>query len=448
MLLVTSIKSQTNKISLTFLTIHSQMKFNFDLRMPGRWILYIIIMLISENLLYSQDIEDSCLVLKNVAVFDHTSQSFQYDMTILIKDGYIKSVQQTEKVDIPKEAKIFNLSGKYVIPGLIEGHTHLRNFPDKQLEYALRWGITSVRSMADDASYLQKLNTAIQNGDLLGPEIYYSALFAGRRLFEEDSRTKLATPENFTLGSAPWMRMVDESSNMKDIVNNAKDCGACGIKLYNYLNFAQIQEITDYAHCIGLKVWSHPHLTYADGKDIALAGVDLITHAMAIILPHDWDLKTYKSFDLDLKSIASGRLDSILTIVKNKDIMLEPTFVMFFSGIRNEIKEDSLRLCIEHAAIQVIKEAFKRGICIVAGTDESLPQESDSYPALFDEMKYFVDLLGMTPSESIISATYLGAKALGIEKTHGSIEKNKIANVVVLNDNPVEDINNINQLIL
>ena len=142
-------------------------------------------------------------------------------------------------------------------------------------------------------------------------------------------------------------------------------------------------------------------------------------------------------------SIASGRLDSILNIVKNKDIMLEPTFVMFFSGVRNSIQEDSLRLSIEKAAIQVIKKAFKRGISIVAGTDESLPQEAESYPALLDEMRYFVDLLGMTPSEAIISATYLGAKAIGIEKTHGSIEVNKIANLVILNDNPVEDINNL-----
>ena len=62
------------------------MKFNFDLRIPGRWILYIIIMLISENPLYSQSIEDSCLVLKNVAVFNNDLQDFQYDRTIIINE--------------------------------------------------------------------------------------------------------------------------------------------------------------------------------------------------------------------------------------------------------------------------------------------------------------------------------------------------------------------------
>jgi imidazolonepropionase-like amidohydrolase len=58
-------------------------------------------------------------------------------------------------------------------------------------------------------------------------------------------------------------------------------------------------------------------------------------------------------------------------------------------------------------------------------------------------MNYLVELVEMTPYEALASATYLGAKAIGIEKTHGSIEKNKTANLVVLSKDPMDDIRNL-----
>lgn len=129
------------------------------------------------------------------------------------------------------------------------------------------------------------------------------------------------------------------------------------------------------------------------------------------------------------------------------DIALEPTFSVFFY-LLNRLGNDPLRNQLEKTCIQIIKRAKDRGIPIIAGTDVNLPLSPDEKPALLNEIKYFVELIEMTPYEALASATYAGARAIGIEKTHGSIEKKKIADLVVLKEDPTNDIFNLSTIIM
>jgi imidazolonepropionase-like amidohydrolase len=383
----------------------------------------------------------TALVLRNVTVVNGEPPQRQEHCTILIRDDRIADVVAGEAPSIPEGAKVLDLTGRYVIPGLIEGHVHLRGLPDRQLEYALRWGITSIRSMGDDAAYVREVKAAIEDGELLGPRIFYSAAFAGPRFFEEDRRARLVTPDEYKLGDAPWMRRVDEQTDVRAIVREAKECGATGIKLYNFLAPELVRTIVLEAHRQHLKVWSHPHLTYADGQQLAAAKVDLITHCMGLLLPVDWDQKRDGGLALQLNDLASGRLNAALAVAAQNHVVLEPTWVVF-TKMLGPHAGDPETAQKQAAALEVLKRARARGITLVAGTDLDLPQRREEKPRLFDELACFVELVGMTPTEALATATHHSAAVLGRDEL-GSITKGKLADLVVLEKDPTQDIRNV-----
>lgn len=383
------------------------------------------------------------IVLMNAFIIDGKGNSIQPNMAIVIQGSSIVNICKMSDLIASKNYTQIDLKGKYVIPGLIEGHAHLQNFPDKQLKYALDCGITSIRSMADDASYIQLLEEDKNDGKNVYPDIYYSAAMAGVKFFQLDPRPVRITPSNYILGEAPWMRLINDKSNFSKIVQDARDCGVTGIKLYAYLTPIQVKNITEEAHRKNLKVWSHPYLNYSNISTIASSGVDLITHATMIVNGKGGS----DVHSIDYNFISKGELDSVITILRKNDIAVELTFDMIFHSMAKGIS-DSLFQRLKDVHIEVAKKFWKAGLKIIAGTDMPLPQKEDEKPALFIELQYFVNSIGMTPIEAISCATYLSAKVLGLENTFGSIEIGKKANIVILDKNPGMDIKNLNYVYL
>lgn len=387
------------------------------------------------------------IILYNVNLINSTPPYVQDRMCIVIHANLIESIIKAKDYASAPGDKVYNLDGKYVIPGLIDGHVHLRSLPDIQLTNALMWGITSIRSMGDDASYIQLVNEAVKDNEFSGPDIYYSAGIGGKSLFEEDYRARLVTPSGYEPGEAPWLQMIVDTSDIQKMVQKAKDCGATGLKLLNYIKPDEVRDLVYYATKLGLKVWSHPHLTLTDSKSIAESGVDLITHTPLLLTPIDWNLNEHGGMAMNQEYLLNGRLDSILLQMKENDIMFEPTLSMFFFLI-NQSRSESTIMMKKEMAIEVLQRAWDIGIEFVAGTDVDLPQTEKEIPGLFKELEYYTDLLEITPLEALISATYNGAKAIGIERTHGSIETGKIADMVVLDKDPIRDISNLESVVI
>jgi len=112
------------------------------------------------------------------------------------------------------DARVINLSGKYIIPGLIDGHVHVRLFPDIQFENALRWGITSVRSMGDNAGYIKLINDDNRNGLVNYPDIYFCSMVFGRQYYESNRvRVMQAHAEGCKIGEEPWMCITDSATD-------------------------------------------------------------------------------------------------------------------------------------------------------------------------------------------------------------------------------------------
>jgi imidazolonepropionase-like amidohydrolase len=102
---------------------------------------------------------------------------------------------------------------------------------------------------------------------------------------------------------------------------------------------------------------------------------------------------------------------------------------------------------VENWTYGITRRAHQFGIPIVAGTDFSEHPESQDFPNIHIEMELLVAKCGLTPIEAITTATRNGAMALGIEKSHGTITKGKIADIVVLSADPSADIRNTTKIL-
>ncbi|MBU2651494.1 MAG: amidohydrolase family protein [Bacteroidetes bacterium] len=245
------------------------------------------------------------------------------------------------------------------------------------------------------------------------------------------------------MGSAPWIRQIDENTDIGEVVTEAQNCSATGIKLYAYLNPDLVTKIVAEANKQNLKVWAHAFVYPATPEDLVSAGVNSLSHAPFLIYPTDWQYQPQGSFDLSKEVLDSKRLDDILNNMQKKGIILDPTLYLFevtVSELSDEKPELNEKL---ELAYEITRKAYQKGIKIAVGTDFSLINEETDKPTIFDEMYLLVDEIGMSPIEVITACTKTNAELLGIEETCGTIEVGKRANLIVLKSNPAENIMNI-----
>jgi imidazolonepropionase-like amidohydrolase len=103
--------------------------------------------------------------------------------------------------------------------------------------------------------------------------------------------------------------------------------------------------------------------------------------------------------------------------------------------------------CTVDLAAKLTNQAWRSGVTITTGTDGETPGD-EPWPALFDEFELLHDKAGMSASAVIAAATLNGAKAAGQDKSMGSVEPGKLANMVVLTKNPLEDVKNLRSVTL
>ncbi|HEX6067001.1 MAG TPA: amidohydrolase family protein, partial [Longimicrobiales bacterium] len=222
------------------------------------------------------------LVLRNVTLIDGTGRPAQPNRTIIIRDGRIAEIATAQSAP-PRGSQVLDLSGHFVIPGLVDAHVHLtspfalRTQQDSLLTFLFKSGITSVRDMAGDAVVLKEHARLAADSQLPVPRVYYSALMAGAEFLRTEPRAR-AIAQGGTPGELAWLRALTDTTNMKDVIAAAKDIGVTGIKLYADLPVALVERVTAEAHRQGLKVWAHATLAPAKPTEVIDAGVDVISH--------------------------------------------------------------------------------------------------------------------------------------------------------------------------
>lgn len=385
------------------------------------------------------------VLYRNATVVDGTGGDARRGWSVLVEGERITRVLPAADLPAPAGARVVDLSGKYLLPGLIDSHEHLATPPNRRrAEASLRrdiyGGVTAVRDMADDLRPVGELARASLKGEIPAPDIYYAALFAGPSFFD-DPRTA-ATTYGFKPGHTPWMQSIDEQTNLRRAVTLARGTSATAIKIYANLDARLVSRITAEAHRQGMLVWAHTAVYPARPGQVATAGPDAMSHACSLAHEAAGTPESYQSrtpiAEARFLAASDPAVSRVLAKMKARDIILDATTSIYHQP------RPKPGLCSGALSDALVRQAWNEGVQISAGTDWVAPA-SDPWPTLHHELAALVKL-GIPISEVIRAATFNGARAAGRLADMGSIVPGKLANLIVTSRDPLADIENLKTL--
>ena len=381
-------------------------------------------------------------------VFTGTSNSLQENVTIVVEDNKIKAVKKGF-AEAQEGDTVIDLKTSTVMPGLMDMHVHLSSqhggpqtylerFSLNEADYALRAanyakitldsGFTTVRNLGDGYNETVALRNAISKGYATGPRIYTvakSIATTGGHADPSNGLSHLLRPD-----VGPKQGVVNGEAEAREAVRTRYQDGADLIKITatgGVLSVAksgqnpqfmtdELEAIVETAKDYGMTVAVHAH--GKEGMKRAIeAGVDSIEHG------------TYMD-------------DEIRTLMKKHGTYYVPT-ILAGKFVADKAKIDGFfpELVRPKAAAigpliqNTFEQAHKTGVKIAFGTDSGVSAHGDNA----QEFSLMVEA-GMKPSDALLSATVNSASLLGISDILGTLEEGKLADIVAVQGNPLDDI--------
>lgn len=382
----------------------------------------IIVALCSANL-YAQR---KNYALTQVNLINGVDNKVQAGAMVLVSNGKIERIGKTGDA-IPAGYEVIACDGNYLLPGLIDAHSHIDNMASAKR--ALETGVTTVRTAGVSAYQDVALAELVAKGLLAGPDVVAAGVYVSPDLEE----TVLADTR-----LAPLVKGVRTDEELKLLVNINIDRGAKVIKTRGteragrpntdpreqVYTEAQLRVVVQEAAKKNIPVMVHAHGDEG-ARAAVLAGARSIEHG------------TFLS-------------DETLRLMKERGTYLVPTFITLedltepggdYTGPVLELRG---KFMMPQAEI-VFKKAKELGIKIVTGADNGYSASTTSRIAL--ECQHYVRM-GMTPFESIQCATTTAAELLGLARTTGKIEVGMDADMILVPGNPLQEIRYLQDVLL
>jgi reactive intermediate/imine deaminase len=414
------------------------------------------ISLLAVSLSLASPVIAETFALKNINVVDVTNLKIENNQTVVIEDDRIKSITAVGAKKLPESVITIDMADKYLIPGLIDSHVHHATSPDDsdndqvtrmRLRNLLRGGVTSVRDMGGDNRALSSLKRRAKADVIQSPDIYYSVIIGGKEFFSDPRTVESAKGE--IPGQVDWMRAVDDKTNFDELMLRAAGTGATGIKIYAKVPANVIPSLEQSAKKHGLKVWSHAFVGPARPQQLVNAGVETLSHAPDIsahVVDNFYQLRREGKQITAQQKKASFDLSNYQTLyaeMNKQGTILDATLTVFE---KQQAARGENGTMMYQWGTAFTRLAHKNGIKISAGTDGVSDHYQSAYPLVQHEMKLLVNDVGMTPLEALQAATVNGAEVLGIENSYGTVDVGKVANLVILNENPSTDIEHVKEI--
>jgi imidazolonepropionase-like amidohydrolase len=378
-------------------------------------------------------------VLVGGRLFDSTGAPAR-PATVVVQGKSITAILKPDDRNWPKDAVVYDVAGKTVMPGLIDMHSHLTFLEGadaanifsnantsgaesvmrglKRLPLYLESGITSVRDVGSHGDSPFVLKRLQASGEIQGPRIFAAGqLITGIGGHADVHAYTAGYPEipNGNPNSMVWL--ASGPDQWRAAVRMQFSRGADLIKLASEYSQAEVDAAVDEAHSLGL-----PVTVDAETKYIAMAvkaGVDSVEHP----LPRS---------DETIALMAQRHIASIPTMVAYRVIMRASGGYYGTTSRRFELNESTIEAMAKKLHLAGVKMAIGLDVVALAGTGY-LP---GSY---IDELQSFTRI-GFSNSEALIAATRNGAEILHMADRIGTLEPGKLADIIVVDGNPDEDL--------
>jgi imidazolonepropionase-like amidohydrolase len=391
----------------------------------------------------------STIAIVGGTLIDGTGAAPVPDAAVVIRNGRIVAVGSRSKVKIPKDANVVDAKGKTILPGLWDMHAHF-----EQVEWGpiyLAAGVTTVRDCGNEFEFITAVRDAISHGRGLGPRLLLAGIVDGTG--------------TYTLG----VERVDTPEQARMWTDRYHAAGFQQMKIYSSVKLEELKIVADEAHRLGMTVTGHipeglnAYQAIEAGQD-QINHVGYIADIMKAPLPENASrldrLKAGANIDLE-----SPEARKALAFLKDHHTVVDPTIALseFFTAttakppasfepgvnkVAPELAEQLTDVGPPNERSEIGEKVFEKelaivgalhraGIPVVAGTDQTVPGHS-----LHREIELYVQS-GFTPMEAIQAATIVSARAMGLEKESGTVEKGKRGDLILVNGNPLEDIHQI-----
>jgi imidazolonepropionase-like amidohydrolase len=420
--------------------------------------------------------ESDVLAFTNVTVIDATGRPALPAQTVLVKGDRIAAIENFGKLKPPGGAKVIDAKGKYMIPALWDIHAHavFAERLDSMFPVFVAKGVLGIRDMGTSMPLadIDRLRQQIASGSRLGPRI----VVAGPIL---DGRPKPLRP-NFLAINTP--------EEGREAVRRLKSAGADFIKVYSQLSRDSFLAIADEAKKQNIPFAGHVPFSVS-ALEASDAGQKSMEHLWGIylscssreeelrseMLKGGANLPGSERIRLEMDEAAAsydeGKAANVFAHLAKNGTWMVPTFTAVVPDseifdvhvtadprlkyIPPAIQKRWTEAAAAGAAIktksfqrklQVVGAMHRAGVPFLAGTDTAWIQPY-TYAgfSLHDELALLVRA-GLTPMESLQTATINPARFLGMEKDLGTIEKGKVANLVLLDADPTGDIHNTTKI--
>ena len=419
----------------------------------------------------SQPPDDEVLVIRGASLIDVRHGSVTPDTTIVVKAGRIETVGPAGQVPAPAGARVIEAKGKFVMPGLWDSHAHTRDF-DGALN--INHGVTSTMDMGNILDWILALQEAREKQMSFGPRIFPQGMSIGGRLGQHQWNAK--TPEEARFAAR------------KNI-----EAGVSFLKVYHEATIDMIKAVVEEARAAGLNVNSH--LRAVDAREAILAGVNALAHGGGIAAATSppevaVQIKSNKARE-ELGTTAPSAhyaqdpamFDSLIALMIERDVRMEPNIVQLYRGVYPEwdryqlenhrismlpelhyIPEMFVRMWATDFNVEPypptadqarkLKKAYTNHLAFTkkfADAGGKLLVGTDNYYhavaglAVWQEMELMASA-GVSPAKILQAATINPAEYVHQDKILGTLEPGKLADIIILGRNPLQDVRNIRTL--
>jgi imidazolonepropionase-like amidohydrolase len=404
------------------------------------------------------------IAIRNVTVIPGNGAPPINDATVLIRDSHIAAIGPAAETIVPAGARLIDGRGKFLVPGFIEMHAHLSKTRASALGLFLANGVTTVRDMGGDHEELLHWRQEIRSGKRIGPRMliagpYLEAARNIERMRRDPPEKRIEPFERTRIGvgsPAEARRVVAELASRE-------------------LDFLKIRTVQDRPTYLALNEAANAHgiplVGHVSGipPEVVLeAGQDGIEHFFYPSLENktrEERVAFWRKFAerhvaivptlVTLFEAAFPTTERLRAIAEDDEGKIEPRRAYLSKYLvldwreqveeANDQRRQALRKIWDEIVRRDLREMHEAGMDVLVGSDVGV---LNIYPgfSLHDEMQLFVSELGMSPAEVLERATIRSARFLRLGDSIGTIERGKIADLVLLEADPLQDIQNTRRI--